>query len=64
LTSHTEFSSIITKCEQLLDNDSPKTNIMHVVDLGTSAPFTVKTAAQWKALAPTHTWIDSFGNTL
>lgn len=64
LTSHDEFASIMTKCEALLDADAPSTNIMHIVDLNTSAPFTVKTGAEWKSIAPTHTWMDSFGSIL
>lgn len=64
LTSHDDFTGIINKCEQLLDADSPKTNIVHIVDLNTSPPFTVKTATQWRAIEPTHRWMDSFGNTI
>lgn len=64
LTSHDEFASIITKCEQLLDTAAPKTNIIHIVDLTTNPPFTVKSAADWKATAPQHCWMDSFGNIL
>lgn len=64
LTSHDEFTDIMSKCEQLLSPDVPVSNIIHIVDLTTSAPFTVKTGTEWRAVAPTHTWLDSFGGTL
>lgn len=64
LTSHDDFADIMSKCEQLLSADVPSSNIIHIVDLTTSQPFTVKTGAEWKSIAPGHTWLDSFGGTL
>lgn len=64
LTSHDAYSGILSNCEQLLSSGAPKTNIVHLVDTNASPPFAVKTHAQWRALAPAHSWINAFGDSL
>ena len=62
LTSHDEFTTILSRCENLLSPDAPKTNIIHIVDTNAKSPFTEKTLEGWKSIAPTHTWLNSYGD--
>lgn len=61
LTSHDEYATILNHCETMLNPDSPKTNIVHIVDTTTSAPFINKTVEEWKSINTNHTWLNSFG---
>ena len=64
LSSHDEHSKIFAHCEQLVNPNNPKNNIVHIVDVNVSAPFTSKTRDQWKELKPDHTWLDVVGKVL
>lgn len=61
LTSHDSFDQIFLNCENLLNPNSAKSNVVHIVDASASHPFTSMTLNQWKALKPEHTWLDIIG---
>lgn len=61
LTSHDEYTNILNNCESLLTPGLPSNNVIHLVDLGTVAPFVSKTYEQWKSINPNHSWLDAFG---
>jgi hypothetical protein len=63
LTSYedSDMATLISAAEAVLDAVSPASNIVHVVTPGPfgDAPFNSHTMAEWKAFAPTHTWLNT-----
>jgi hypothetical protein len=60
-----EITAITNNIPQLLANGMPNSRIIHIVYTPpfNSVPgvFNEKTMAQWKAMAPTHTWMNAAG---
>jgi 2-polyprenyl-3-methyl-5-hydroxy-6-metoxy-1,4-benzoquinol methylase len=64
LTSHDSFDVILRNCESVLAPTKPKSNIIHLVDLTPGLHFTKKSATEWIAVEPTHSWTDASGELL
>lgn len=61
LTSHDDYNTILSNCQALLNTESPKSNIVHIVDTKCSAPFISKPLSNWKAHDSSHTWLNVLG---
>lgn len=58
LPSFDEFSQIMTNCNAVSQN------VFHIVDLNCGTEFTKKTAEEWIAVNPSHTWANNEGAVL
>jgi hypothetical protein len=60
-----DITAMLNNIPQLLSNGMPNSHIIHLVyvpPFGAAAGvFNEKTMAQWKAMAPTHTWMNAEG---
>lgn len=55
------YNKIFTNLESVLDPISPKSNIIHIVELNVGSSFVSKTMDEWRLVNRNHTWVDGMG---